>query len=224
MSTSHRVGAGATAIYCLRNTPDWRNVAHTPHIRRARRLRGGDPPARGSAPGPAHRREAFLEGSRQVTAVRNMLGFTGTYKGMAVSAMGTGMGIPSASIYATELITEYGVKRLVRVGSCGGITTKVKLRDVIVAIGACTDSGVNRARYHGWDFAAIADFNLARAAVDAAAKAGCVGGGRQRPFRRPLLQPLSRRVGHPRRDERAGRGDGGGRPVRALPPKRAPGP
>jgi purine-nucleoside phosphorylase len=101
-----------------------------------------------------------------------MLGFTGSYKGMAVSAMGTGMGIPSSSIYATELIAEYGVKRLVRVGSCGGITTGVKLRDVIVATGACTDSGVNRARYHGWDFAAIADFHLARSAIEAAARLG----------------------------------------------------
>jgi purine-nucleoside phosphorylase len=119
-----------------------------------------------------HIAEGFFDGARQVTAVRNMLGFTGSYKGMAVSAMGTGMGIPSASIYATELINEYGVKRLVRVGSCGGITTSVKLRDVIVATGACTDSGVNRARYHGWDFAAIADFHLARAAIEAAARLG----------------------------------------------------
>jgi purine-nucleoside phosphorylase len=119
-----------------------------------------------------HIAERFFDGARQVTAVRNMLGFTGSYKGMAVSAMGTGMGIPSASIYATELISEYGVKRLVRVGSCGGITTDVKLRDVIVATGACTDSGVNRARYHGWDFAAIADFHLARSAIEAAARLG----------------------------------------------------
>jgi purine-nucleoside phosphorylase len=119
-----------------------------------------------------HIADKFLEGATQVTAVRNMLGFTGTYQGMPVSAMGTGMGIPSASIYATELITEYGVRRLIRVGSCGAFSTNVKLRDVIVATGACTDSGVNRARYHGWDFAAIADFNLARAAVDASAKLG----------------------------------------------------
>ena len=119
-----------------------------------------------------HIAEKHLEGSMQVTAVRNMLGFTGTYKGMPVSAMGTGMGIPSASIYATELITEHGVRRLVRVGSCGGVSSKVRLRDVIVATGASTDSAVNRARYHGWDFAAIADFNLARAAGDAAARMG----------------------------------------------------
>jgi purine-nucleoside phosphorylase len=65
--------------------------------------------------------EKFLEDAREVTAVRNMLGFTGTYRDMPVSVMGTGMGIPSASIYATELIKDYGVKRLVRVGSCGGL-------------------------------------------------------------------------------------------------------
>ncbi len=117
----------------------------------------------------AHIAEHFLDNTRQVTAVRNMLGFTGTYQGMPVSVMGTGMGIPSASIYITELIAEYGVKRLVRVGSCGAIATELELRDIVVAIGACTDSGVNRARYQGWDFAATADFGLARAAVDAAA-------------------------------------------------------
>lgn len=112
--------------------------------------------------------ETFLEDARQVTGVRNMLGFTGTHEGMPVSVMGTGMGIPSASIYATELIETYGVRRLIRVGSCGGIATDVRLRDVIVATGACTDSLVNRTRYRGWDFAAVADFELTRAAVDAA--------------------------------------------------------
>lgn len=100
-----------------------------------------------------------------------MLGFTGTHEGMPVSVMGTGMGIPSVSIYATELIREYGVKRLVRVGSCGAVAD-LALRDVIVAVGASTDSSVNRARYGGWDFAATADFHLARAAVDAAAGSG----------------------------------------------------
>ncbi|GIU91590.1 MAG: purine nucleoside phosphorylase DeoD-type 1 [Acidimicrobiia bacterium] len=112
--------------------------------------------------------EEFLDEARQVNEVRNMLAFTGSYQGLPVSVMGTGMGIPSASIYATELITEYGCRRLIRVGSCGGISDGVELRDVIVATGACTDSGVNRARYRGWDFAAVADFGLARAAVDAA--------------------------------------------------------
>jgi purine-nucleoside phosphorylase len=116
--------------------------------------------------------ERFLDDARQVTAVRNMLGYTGTYRGMPVSAMGTGMGIPSASIYATELVMFYGVRRLVRVGSCGGISSGIKLRDVIIAIGASTDSNVNRARYHGWDFAAVADFGLVKSAVEAAERLG----------------------------------------------------
>jgi purine-nucleoside phosphorylase len=101
-----------------------------------------------------------------------MLGFTGSYEGIPVSVMGTGMGIPSASIYATELVTEYGVERLIRVGSCGGVLSTVAIRDVILAIGACTDSGVNRVRYGGFDFAATADFRLLRAAYDAAAAKG----------------------------------------------------
>ncbi len=97
-----------------------------------------------------------------------MLGYTGTYRDMPVSVMGTGMGIPSISIYATELIAEYGVKRLVRVGSCGGIADDLEMRDVVIAIGASTDSLVNRRRYAGFDFAATADFELLSAAVAAA--------------------------------------------------------
>jgi purine-nucleoside phosphorylase len=116
-----------------------------------------------------HIAETFLEGVNQVNGVRNMLGYTGTYRGTPISVMGTGMGIPSASIYATELITEFGVERLIRVGSCGGILASVGLRDVILAQGACTDSGVNRVRYGGFDFAATADFDLLRAAAEAAA-------------------------------------------------------
>jgi purine-nucleoside phosphorylase len=116
--------------------------------------------------------EHFLDDAREVTAVRNMLGFTGTYRDMPVSVMGTGMGIPSASIYATELIKDYGVRRLVRVGSCGGLGADIQLRDIVLAAGACTDSQVNRARYDGQDFAAIADFGLLCAAADAAAAAG----------------------------------------------------
>ena len=114
-----------------------------------------------------HIAENHLEDARQVTAVRNMLGFTGSYRGMPVSVMGTGMGVPSASIYAHELVTEYGVKRLVRVGSCGGISLEAKIRDVLLAVGASTDSLVNRRRYAGHDFAAVADFRLLRAAADA---------------------------------------------------------
>lgn len=118
--------------------------------------------------------EKFLDGPEEVTAVRNMLGYTGTYRAMPVSVMGTGMGIPSASIYITELIRNYGAKRLVRVGSCGGISTDVGLRSIVLAIGAGTDSGVNRARYGGWDYAATADFGLLAAAVNAAADNGQV--------------------------------------------------
>lgn len=119
-----------------------------------------------------HIAETFLDDVREVTAVRNMLGFTGTYKGVAVSAMGSGMGIPSASIYAAELTTEFGVERLIRVGSCGALQPDLAIRDVILAIGACTDSGVNRVRYGGQDYAATADFALLRAAAQAAETAG----------------------------------------------------
>ncbi|VAV96330.1 Purine nucleoside phosphorylase, partial [hydrothermal vent metagenome] len=115
--------------------------------------------------------ETFFDDAHEVTSVRNMLGYTGTYKGAPVTAMGTGMGIPSASIYITELIRFYGVKRLIRVGSCGALSTDVALRDVILAIGACTDSSVNRARYGGWDYAATADFGLLSTAA-AVASAG----------------------------------------------------
>jgi purine-nucleoside phosphorylase len=119
-----------------------------------------------------HIAETFLEDVKQVNAVRNMLGYTGLYDGVPVSVMGTGMGIPSASIYATELITEYDVERLIRVGSCGAVTEKVKVRDVILAIGACTDSLVNRSRYGGYDFAASADYWLLKAAEEAAGAKG----------------------------------------------------
>jgi purine-nucleoside phosphorylase len=119
-----------------------------------------------------HIAEKFLDDVKQVNAVRNMLGYTGSFDGVPVSVMGTGMGIPSASIYATELVTEYDVERLIRVGSCGAVTEKVELRDVILAIGACTDSGVNRARYGDYDFAATADYWLLKAAEEAAKAKG----------------------------------------------------
>ncbi len=112
--------------------------------------------------------EQYLEDVRRVTDVRNMWGFTGSYKGLGVSVMAHGMGIPSASIYCTELITAYGVKRLIRVGSCGTSHPDVKLRDIIIGMGACTDSGVNRMRFGGYDYAAIATFDLVRKAAAAA--------------------------------------------------------
>ncbi|WP_046025165.1 purine-nucleoside phosphorylase, partial [Morganella morganii] len=112
--------------------------------------------------------ENFLEDIKQVNNVRGMLGFTGTYKGRRISVMGHGMGIPSCSIYAKELITEFDVKTIIRVGSCGAISRDVKLRDVVIGMGASTDSKVNRLRFKDNDFAAIADFGLVRNAVEAA--------------------------------------------------------
>ncbi len=117
-----------------------------------------------------HIAETFLEDARQVNGVRGMLAFTGSYRGTSISVMGSGMGIPSISIYARELWTEYEVESIIRVGSCGTSHHEVKLRDILVGMGACTDSKVNRSRFRGHDFAAVADFALARQAVDAAEK------------------------------------------------------
>ncbi|MGO2879015.1 MAG: purine-nucleoside phosphorylase [Halomonas sp.] len=114
--------------------------------------------------------ETYLDDVRQVNDVRGMLGYTGTYKGRKISVMGHGMGIPSVSIYAKELITDYGVTSIIRVGSCGAVRDDVNVRDVVIGMGACTDSKVNRMRFNDHDFAAIADFELTSHAV-AAAKA-----------------------------------------------------
>ncbi len=119
-----------------------------------------------------HIAQRFLEDVREVTSVRNMLGYTGAFRGRKLSVMAHGMGIPSISIYATELIQHYGARVLIRVGSCGALRQDVKLRDVIVALGAGTDSHVNRLRLKGQDFPAVADFTLARRAVEAAEKRG----------------------------------------------------
>ena len=116
--------------------------------------------------------ETFLEKAQEVNNVRAMLGFTGYYKGKKVSIMGHGMGIPSCSIYATELIKFYGVKNIIRIGSCGAISPNVNVGDIVIGMGACTDSKVNRVRFKDNDFAAIADFNLTRNAVDTANKLG----------------------------------------------------
>jgi purine-nucleoside phosphorylase len=112
--------------------------------------------------------ETFLDDVVQVTDVRNMLGFTGSYKGKRVSVMGSGMGIPSCSIYATELITQYAVKNIIRVGSCGSVNKDIKLLDVVIGMGACTDSKVNRIRFNDHDFAAIASYELLHKAVTSA--------------------------------------------------------
>jgi len=114
----------------------------------------------------------YFDDPRRVTDVRNMWGFTGRYQGVPVSVMAHGMGIPSASIYTTELVTEYGVRRVIRVGSCGTTHPDVKLRDVIIAMGACTDSNVNRMRFGGYDFAPLATFGLVQHAVQAAEELG----------------------------------------------------
>lgn len=112
--------------------------------------------------------DTYLDDARRVTDVRNMWGFTGEYKGVPVSVMAHGMGIPSVSIYCTELITEYDVKRIIRVGSCGTSHPDVQMRDVIIAMGASTDSNVNRMRFGGYDLAALATFSLVQNAVKAA--------------------------------------------------------
>ncbi len=112
--------------------------------------------------------ENFLDDAVEVTNVRGMLGYTGFYKGMKISVMGHGMGIPSCSIYVTELIKFYGVKNIIRVGSCGAISSDIKVRDIVIGMGACTDSKVNRIRFKGHDFAAIADYDLVHNAVMAA--------------------------------------------------------
>jgi purine-nucleoside phosphorylase len=113
--------------------------------------------------------ENFLEGAEKYNEVRGMFGFTGTYKGKRVSVQGTGMGIPSMSIYAHELMAQYGVKNLIRVGTCGAYQKDVKVRDIILAQAATTDSAINRHRFGGnLDFAPVANFNLLKNAYDVA--------------------------------------------------------
>ena len=111
--------------------------------------------------------ETFLDDAELYSETRGMLGFTGTWEGHRVSVQGSGMGQPSMAIYATELFTEYDVQTIVRVGSCGALTEKLAVRDIIIANGASTDSGINRVRFHGLDYAPLADFALLRAAVEA---------------------------------------------------------
>jgi purine-nucleoside phosphorylase len=104
--------------------------------------------------------EHFLADSVCYNTVRGMLGFTGWFAGQRVSVQGTGMGMPSLSIYANELITEYGCKILVRVGSCGALQDHVAVRDVILALGASTDSNMNKVVFQGLDYAPVASFDL----------------------------------------------------------------
>lgn len=112
-----------------------------------------------------HIADTFLTDVECVSTVRNMYGFTGVYQGKKVSVMGSGMGVPSMSIYATELVKFYDVKNIIRIGSCGALPLDVKVRDVVIAMGASTDSAVNRNRLQGMDFAALASFGLLEKAV-----------------------------------------------------------
>lgn len=114
--------------------------------------------------------ETFLEDIVCYNEVRGMFGFTGTYKGKRVSVQGTGMGIPSISIYANELITEYGVQNLIRIGTCGAMQEDIHLKDVILAMSASTDSSMNKIRFNNMDFAPTASFSLLLKAYNNAVK------------------------------------------------------
>ncbi|WP_102346351.1 purine-nucleoside phosphorylase [Bacillus sp. Marseille-P3661] len=115
-----------------------------------------------------HIAENFLEDAKQFNEVRGMLGFTGLYNGQQVSVMGTGMGVPSISIYVNELLNEYGVKKLIRIGTCGAFQENVHIRDVILAMSASTDSNVNNIRFNGLNYAPTANFELLQNAYESA--------------------------------------------------------
>jgi purine-nucleoside phosphorylase len=110
--------------------------------------------------------ETFFENPVCYNNVRGMLGYTGAYKGKRVSVQGTGMGIPSALIYCNELIKDYGVKNLIRVGSAGSYQEDIKVRDIVIAMAASTNSGINNSRFVNSDYSPTADFSLFMKAVD----------------------------------------------------------
>ncbi|MBB6453421.1 purine-nucleoside phosphorylase [Salirhabdus euzebyi] len=116
--------------------------------------------------------DTYLENVTCYNEVRGMYGFTGTYKGEKVSVQGTGMGVPSISIYVNELIQEYNVQKLIRVGSCGALQKDVKVRDVILATTSSTDSQMNRMTFGGIDYSPTADFQLLKNAYDAGSNKG----------------------------------------------------
>ncbi|WP_195599141.1 purine-nucleoside phosphorylase [Longibaculum muris] len=109
--------------------------------------------------------ETYLEDVHQFNAVRNMLGYTGTYKGKKVSIMGSGMGQPSIGIYSHELFSQYGVEAIIRIGSCGALIENVHLRDVIIAQGACTDSNFAHQFELPGTYSAISSYDLLEKAV-----------------------------------------------------------
>lgn len=112
--------------------------------------------------------ETFFENPKCFNKVRGMLGYTGIHNGKPISVMGTGMGVPSISIYAHELITEYGVKNLIRVGSAGSYQKDVNLRDIVFAMAASSNSGINNSRFNGAYYAPTANFELFMKAVEIA--------------------------------------------------------
>src|SRR5699024_1680399 len=116
--------------------------------------------------------ETFLEDAVCYNEVRGMLGYTGTYKGQRISVQGTGMGVPSISIYITELMKDYGVQNLIRVGTCGSLQEDVKIRDIIIAMSASTDSQMNQINFKGIDFAPTANFDLLKKAYDLGVEKG----------------------------------------------------
>lgn len=116
--------------------------------------------------------ETFLENAQLYNEVRNMFGYTGTYKGKRISVQGTGMGVPSISIYVNELMNSYNVQNLIRVGTCGAIQKDVKVRDVILAMSSSTDSQMNRLTFGGVDFAPTANFDLLYKAYHAGLEKG----------------------------------------------------
>jgi purine-nucleoside phosphorylase len=119
--------------------------------------------------------ETFLDDAKCYNEVRGMYGYTGTWRGERVSVQGSGMGQPSLAIYANELFGDYDVDTIIRVGSCGALTPKLALRDLVIASGACTDSSMNRIAFEGLDYAPVADFGLLRAAYDASAEPAASG-------------------------------------------------
>lgn len=134
-----------------------------------------------------HIAETFLEGAVCYTQVRGMYGFTGTYKGKRVSVQGSGMGMPSMHIYASELMQEYGAKRIIRVGTCGGLRAELKLKDVVIASAASTDSNINKCRFGPISFAPSADFELLLGAYQTAPGEGDARHRRADLHERPLL-------------------------------------
>ncbi len=116
--------------------------------------------------------ENYLEDARQFNQVRNMLGYTGRYGGREISVMGSGMGMPSMGIYSYELFSEYDVENIIRIGSAGALSEDVRLHDLVIAMGACTDSNYAAQYNLAGTFAPIADFGLLERAAKLAAERG----------------------------------------------------